>query len=272
MRRLPNFLLVFVVLLGFPNIAFAKPDNKNSNFYPGTSYRFEKLSIDDGLSQNAGLALLQDRQGYLWIGTQDGLNRYSGVGLTQYKSDPDDPTSLSHNSIISLYEDHEGVLWVGTWGGGLNRFNPQTSQFDRFVPDEGDPDAISHGIVTSIVEDQQERLWIGTLAGLELFDRETEKFTHFRFDPENRDTLSSNAISVILPAADGNLWVGTGSFTSEGKGINRLNPTTGKVERLQNESSCLDGANVSSIIEISDGSLWIGYGGYAVLWRRIGAF
>ncbi|MHB8133556.1 MAG: PAS domain S-box protein [Anaerolineaceae bacterium] len=264
MRRLPTLLLIFVVLLGFPNIVLAEPEQINSNFYPGTSYRFDKLSIDDGLSQNAGLALLQDRQGYLWIGTQDGLNRYSGIGLTQYKNDPDDPASLSHNSIISLYEDHEGVLWVGTWGGGLNRFNAQTSQFDRFVPDENNPDAILHGIVTSIVEDQQKRLWIGTLAGLELFDRKTEKFTHFRSDPENRDTLSSNAISVILPAADGNLWVGTGSFTSEGKGINRINPATGKVERLQNESSCLDGANVSSILELSDGSLWIGYGGYGV--------
>src|SRR5512135_3509324 len=89
---------------------------------PGSVTRFEHLTIEDGLSQNAGLAIFQDRKGYLWIGTQDGLNRYDGYNFKVYKHDPDNPKSISYNSILSIAEDRDGYLWIGTWGGGLNRF------------------------------------------------------------------------------------------------------------------------------------------------------
>ena len=179
MRRLPLILLVLAFILGSNNLvqAFARSNSQNS--YPGISFRFEKISIDDGLSQNAGLALLQDSQGYLWIGTQDGLNRYSGLALNQFKHNPDDSNSISHNSIIALYEDKEGMLWIGTWGGGLNRLDPRTNRIDRFMPDETNPDALPNATVTAISEDQNGRLWIGTQDGLAMFDRETEKFIPF---------------------------------------------------------------------------------------------
>ena len=127
MRRLPQILLILAFLLGTPKLVYANTEPDETDFYPGISFRFEKLSIDEGLSQNAGLALLQDSQGFLWIGTQDGVNRYSGVDLITYKNDPDDTNSISHNSIISLFEDHEGMLWIGTWGGGLNRLDLNAS-------------------------------------------------------------------------------------------------------------------------------------------------
>ena len=90
------------------------------NFAPGSLVRFEHLTIEDGLSQNAGLAIFQDSLGYLWIGTQDGLNGYDGYEFKVFKHDTDDPTMLSHNSILSMGEDKNGSLWIGTWGGGLN--------------------------------------------------------------------------------------------------------------------------------------------------------
>ena len=73
-----------------------------------------------------GLAIFQDSKGYLWIGSQDGLNRYYGFNFEIYKHDPEDPNSISHNSILAITEDRDGYLWIGTWGGGLNCLNPVT--------------------------------------------------------------------------------------------------------------------------------------------------
>ena len=264
MRRLPRILIILAFLLSTPNLVFANVEPDETDFYPGISFRFEKLTIDNGLSQNAGLALLQDSQGFLWIGTQDGLNRYSGVDLLQFKNDPDDSNSISHNSVISLFEDYEGMLWIGTWGGGLNRMDLKTSQIDRFLPDEDNPDFLANGTVTAISEDQNGHLWIGTQNGLEMFDRESGKFIHFKSMENNPDTLSSNVISTIVPANDGKLWIGTGSYNLEGKGLNLFDPNSGKAKRYQDVSPCMASANVSSIVEMTDGNLWVGYGGYAV--------
>jgi len=133
---------------------------------PGSVLRFEHLTIEDGLSQNAGLAIFQDSRGYLWIGTQDGLNRYDGYAFKIYNHDPDDPSSLSHNSILSIAEDRDGSLWIGTWGGGLNRYNPATEKFTSYLPDPDDPARLSDGTVTSIKLDTSGTLWVGTPSSL----------------------------------------------------------------------------------------------------------
>jgi len=104
-------------------------DSSSSKFFlPNTSYsqniRFEQLSLDNGLSQSAVNVILQDRQGFLWVGTEDGLNRYDGYNFKVYKPDSDNPNSLSDRWITSLAEDAQGYLWVGTRLGGLNRYDP----------------------------------------------------------------------------------------------------------------------------------------------------
>src|SRR5574339_416633 len=121
---IPAFIFIFILPFtrGLASPAGGPAGDTYLNFAPGSIVRFEHLSIEDGLSQNAGLTIFQDSRGYLWIGTQDGLNRYDGYGFKIFKHDPDDPTSLSHNSILAVAEDTNGYLWIGTWGGGLNRF------------------------------------------------------------------------------------------------------------------------------------------------------
>src|SRR5690349_10642895 len=94
--------------------------------------RFEHLSLEEGLSQSVVTSILQDRTGFLWIGTQDGLNRYDGYNFTVYKPDSTNPASLSDRWITALSEDEEGYLWVGTRLGGLNRYNPVTGDFKRY--------------------------------------------------------------------------------------------------------------------------------------------
>ena len=100
--------------------------------------RFERISAEDGLSKNNVTALLQDKTGFIWIGTFDGLNRYDGYEYNIYRQ-TDEPGSISHNYIISLAEDKEGNIWIGTIGGGVNKFDPHTETFVHYKHEPGNP-------------------------------------------------------------------------------------------------------------------------------------
>ena len=100
--------------------------------------RFERLSLEQGLSQSYVNCILQDRRGFMWFGTQDGLNRYDGYGFTVFKHDALDPGSLSHNTVWALHEDRDGTLWIGTDGGGLDRWEPSTGSFQHLRHDPTD--------------------------------------------------------------------------------------------------------------------------------------
>ena len=134
-------MLLAMVLAAPPAKAFhAMPQTKPA--VPTAPLRFEHLSLEDGLSQNAVLSMLQDRQGFLWFGTQDGLNRYDGYNFTVFKTDPENPSSISLASILDIEEDPDGLLWLGTWGGGLNRFDPATGKAVRFQNDPSAADSL----------------------------------------------------------------------------------------------------------------------------------
>src|SRR4029453_16773949 len=97
--------------------------------------KFTHLTTKDGLAQNNVVSILQDRQGFMWFGTGEGLDRYDGYDFIHYQTHANDPRTLSNNVIWALYQDREGYLWVGTDGGGLNRFDPTTETFTRYLPD-----------------------------------------------------------------------------------------------------------------------------------------
>src|SRR5512138_343393 len=167
-----SIFTIFIVFISpFSGNAATPPVTTSFDIEPGTVpgsiIRFEHLTIEDGLSQNAGLAIFQDSKGYLWIGTQDGLNRYDGYTFKVYKHDPDDPSSISYNSILALEEDKNGYLWIGTWGGGLNRFDPATGIFRQYHHTPGEWSSLSHETVTSLKQDSSGTLWVGTLGGLD---------------------------------------------------------------------------------------------------------
>lgn len=227
----------------------------------GMSVRFERLLIEDGLSQSSVESVIHDNKGFLWLATHDGLNRYDGYQFKHFRHDPQNPNSLSNSFVTIIYEDSQGQLWVGTKGGGLNRFDADTQTFTRFVHDDVDLQSLSHNYVTSIVEDQQGTLWVGTLGGgLNQFDTDTGKFLHFKASDNGRIGLSHNMVRSILEDSLGNLWIGT-----EGGGVNRFDTRTGRFKHYRHSKSdntSLSHDVVYDIAEDTQGTIWVGtYGG-----------
>ncbi|MCP4544065.1 MAG: response regulator [Chloroflexi bacterium] len=228
----------------------------------GRRLKFTHLSVENGLSQNDGRQILQDQLGFIWIGTQDGLNRYDGYGFKVYTCDPDDNTGLSDDFINALYQDRAGTLWVGTKNGGVNKFDRTTGQFTRYRHDPEDPHSLSHDHVQAIYEDQSGILWIGTRGGgLNRFDRDTGQFVRYQHDPDNPNSLSHDAVSSIAQDQSGFLWIAT-----EGGGLNRFDPRsdqadTGHFVHYQhnpNNPNSLSDDTVWSIYLDRTGILWFG--------------
>ena len=275
MKRIAITTILTVIILSvstFPKStaalsAVADHVYSGGDIAPGSIVRFEHLTIEDGLSQNAGLAFFQDSKGYLWIGSQDGLNRYDGYNFKVFKNDSDDPSSISYNSILAITEDKDGYLWIGTWGGGLNRFDPATETFTHYLPDPNKPNSLSNNTVTSIKQDSSGTLWVGTLGGLNRYNSTTDGFDHFHTNSNDSNSLSSDAISVIFEDSHHQLWIGTGAEGVEGSGLNRFDPATGKAVRYQHRESnsqSLSSNNIAAIYEASDGTFWIATGGFSL--------
>jgi ligand-binding sensor domain-containing protein len=155
---------------------------------------FSHLTTADGLSQNTVTDILQDRRGFMWFATGDGLNRYDGNAFVIYKHDENDPGSLSHNFIRDLLEDDDGYLWVAAYPG-VNRLDPRTERSTRYVYDPKNPNGLSGDSVESIARDSPGHLWFGTSeSGLDRFDPTTGTFTHYRNDSDGKFVGLANYI------------------------------------------------------------------------------
>ncbi len=125
---------------------------------PAPSLRFKKLGPLGG-DEPSMLSLLQDRKGFIWVGTHtNGLYRYNGYQAVKYINNPSDPTSLPHDRVSAIFEDHQGRIWAATQNG-LARFNPETNDFTTFTTDKAPK---NHRIVKNIISDGKDGLWIGT--------------------------------------------------------------------------------------------------------------
>lgn len=230
---------------------------------------FERLSLEQGLSQSVVTCILQDRKGFMWFGTMDGLNKYDGYGFTVYKHDAQNHNSLSDNSINALFEDRFGMLWIGT-RDGLNRFDRVTERFTQYRHDPANPHsptgvALSHNQISAISESRtnaEDGLWIGTAGGgLNWFDRQTERFTHYQHDPANPNSLSHDQVRAIYFDHSGVMWIGTSG------GLNKLilEKANGSSPAVQfthykhdpNNPNSLSHNRVAAIYEDRRGNLWL---------------
>jgi signal transduction histidine kinase/ligand-binding sensor domain-containing protein/DNA-binding response OmpR family regulator len=221
---------------------------------------FETFSIDQGMPTNVR-CIIQDKIGYLWFGTYNGLYKYDGYSLLSYRYDIDDTSSIGENLVFSLYEDKAGVLWAGT-GVGLERFNRATSTFLHYVPNPSIAGEDLSNTVTAICEDKYGVLWVGTSWGLFQFDRMTGKFTALRYDTTDPGSIFHNTVNAIYEDKGGLLWFATAGGLDRydfetGKFTHYWNDPVNRYERGENRSKCW----VNALCEDEAGILWLATNG-----------
>ena len=216
--------------------------------------RFERLAIDDGLSQNAVNRIAQDRTGFMWFATESGLNRYDGYQFLQFRRELGTPGALANDFITDLAVATDGSLWAATDGGGLARRAADSERFETWRHDPDDPAALPADNLRRLLADRHGGLWVGTMrSGLSRLDPASGSFTHYRHAADNAATLSDDRIYALWQDDDGYVWVGTG------RGLDRLNPDTGMVVRFELPSVAAgEDGRVMAIFRDSYGSLWIG--------------
>ena len=171
--------------------------------------KFARLTAEDGLSGNQVFGVAQDKHGFMWFGSINGLSRYNGASVKVYRHDPDDPNSLGHNFVRAMIADQSGQLWLGTWGGGLNQYDGEKDAFIRYQHDPEDPHSLSSNIVRSVYQDRAGTIWVGTMAGLNRLDRDSNQFTRYQYNPDDPNGLSNNIVWSIVEDSSGILWLGT---------------------------------------------------------------
>ncbi len=219
-------------------------------YYQDNDIRFKKISVEQGLSQSTVFCIAQDQRGFIWIGTNDGLNRYDGYDFLVFEHEPDNLHSLSDNTILSLYVDQSGELWIGTDGGGLNRYDHATGEFTVYQSKQSSFNNLSDDAILDIYEDSLGWIWVGTKRGLNRLDSQFETFEHMSYD-----FLNEAEIRDIVEDHTGLLWIATNhglvSYDRDEEFY------THYIHNPANPSS-LGGNLVNALFKDSEGIIWIG--------------
>lgn len=216
---------------------------------------FETISIEQGLSESVVNCMLQDRYGFLWIGTQNGLNKFNGYEFTHYRMELLNPHAITGDNITSLCEDPGGALWVGTIEA-LNKYDHDKNEFQAYIHDPEDGDSISDNHINTVYRDSADRIWVGTrYGGLNRYRPETDSFVHYMRRPAKPRSLPGNNVTRIIEAEGGTLWIGTDH------GLVSFDPERGKFEApLLNASDAgaLTAGSISALARGREGRIHIG--------------
>ena len=246
-----------LTLLLLSNFLFAQISQEDFRIY----------AKKDGLSSNNTTAFAQTLDGYLWVGTSDGLNRFDGHSFQVFKHMDNEPSSLSDNYVTSLFVDHMGVLWVGTKTKGLNKYLPESQTFEHFLHDDHDPNSITDSYITCITEDANQILWVGTSIGLNQYSRETNQLKRYFHDTEilidqtciNR-LLANNVPSEIikkLQPLKSVIFPNMKQFSLALEKKLRTNKYNEVI--LQHVKTKMYGDHIQILQPDEKGNLWIGY-------------
>ncbi|MDO1444988.1 two-component regulator propeller domain-containing protein [Rhodocytophaga aerolata] len=218
---------------------------------------FKRYTVQDGLSNNYVRKILQDSEGFIWVATEDGLNKFDSYTFQVYKHIPGDSTSLTNHPIVALVEDNDHNVWVGTWGGGIFIYNRKLDNFRQLkhVPQQNT--SLSSNYIYDLYKDSKGRIWVGTNGyGLNLCDTQKYTFKSYIHDRQDSTSISHNRVSAITEDKQGKLWIGT-----IGGGVNQFDPATGIFQRYLHENGneqSLSHNDVFSILWDSKDRLWVG--------------
>jgi two-component system sensor histidine kinase ChiS len=214
-------------------------------------FTIKHYSVEDGLSQGSMRAVVQDHVGYVWVGTNDGLNRFDGVDFTIFRQQHNDPHSLSNNVITCLYEDHDSILWIGTQQG-LNTFDRSTNRFTRIPLVQNDTLNSTDYAVNAIYEARDgatTKLWV-CAPMLCVFDRQHQRLNPVNHQSQDRSAALIGIVNTICQDRQGNLWMGNDTA------FFHFDPTTGIVDHSMNVQ-----CRVTSLLNSRHGTekvLWVG--------------
>lgn len=257
-------------------------------------YNFININNKNGLSSNTVNAILKDKYGFMWFGTNDGLNKYDGQNFVIYRHSETDTNSIGRGIVMALKEDNGGNLWIGTnitlsmynrslnnfinfdfsklgwirslwadhlgniWVGtytGLHRFNPKTKKIVTYKAEPLRADKLNSNVILSVFEDSKKRIWVGTNAGLHLLNPQNGIFKRFLHKKEISESISSDVIRSFAEDKDGNIWLGTGG------GLNKMNTQKQTFEHFKSIKSDEGTLSDNSIYKISfdkESKLWVG--------------
>lgn len=224
---------------------------------PAHPMLFQHIGNDAGLSQGNVLAIHQDRDGMMWFGTEDGLNRYDGYTFEHFKRERGNANALANDFIWDIVEDASGDLWLATNGGGLVRYDRADDRFVSYRHDAGDPNSISSNIVRRLAIDPQGAVWVATRGGgLDRFDPASQTFRRYRL---SADAATPDQLYALHFDRAGRLWVGGDH------GLTRVDTDTERMTSFAHDADdagSLARGSVRAILEDRLGNLWVGtYGG-----------
>ena len=243
------FKLKFIIILHFAFLTALLPQNQ---------IRFHHLNVEDGLSQSVVTCILQDDNGFMWFGTQDGLNRYDGYNFKVFRSNPQDSNSLKDNFIFSIYQSNDGPLYIETQQGNFHRYNPLAESFTLVDKDSVDLFNTRYSSITALYLDPKGIIWSGggsRKTGLIRKNKDTGEITTFKHDSLDYNSLSSDRIYSIFRDRDGKLWVGTYN------GLDILNEETGEFTHFKDitdNNNKLSSSWVWPIYQDDKGIMWFG--------------
>ncbi len=215
-------VLILGLLLICPCFAVSTqilPDNTvKVPIVEGTDLRFSHLSFGQGASRSRVSHIVQDDQGFLWFGTQDGLKRYDGYRFREYRHDPRNPNSLSGSFINALFKDSSGKLWVAS-DQYLDRYDPATEAFNHYRSDQ------IEGAVSHIGQDREGIIWLATNHGLNRLDPVSGQMVSYRHNPDDSASLGGNLVRSTFEEKDGTFWIATT------ESLDIFDRRTGKVTR-----------------------------------------
>jgi ligand-binding sensor domain-containing protein/signal transduction histidine kinase len=222
------------------------------------SYKPDPLN-DNSLSNPNVLAVYEDKDGIVWMGTEGGgLNRLDPTtgSITYFKNDPQNKNSLNNNIVYSIEEIEPGKLWIGT-EGGVNIFNIRTGDFEFIINDPRNNTSLSNNTVRSLFKDKGGVIWIGTDGGgINKSDSQRKKFDLYQSDIENKFSLSNNSVFAIEEDSFGNIWMGTA-----GGGLNKFDPKSKKFISFMPDPKDPNSISAPKILSLSIGpskNIWIG--------------
>ncbi len=216
----------------------------------------EHLTTADGLPQGSVNATLQDSQGFVWLGTQDGLVRFDGHQLVRYAYSRTATSGLPGNFIYQIVEDRQHDLWVAIKDEGVARWNRATDHFTVYRHDPKNADSLSSDSVRTVLVDASDRIWIGTLgAGIDILDSGSGRVAHLRHDPARADSLIDDHVLSLALDRGGNVWIGTEAGLDEWRAGHR---GFTHFRHVRDDPGSLSSNQISRVLEDASGELWVG--------------